>query len=204
MVTADGDVALGRLRGSHRARILPDPVQGRTVEVTCLDKAAVSVLAPDLGAPWLDAEGHILGLLVGADVGSPLEGASGRLRPVVTAAYAVPSEVIRVVWPLLKVQRAVPRVALGAQVRRVSPALRHHVCPDCEGYEILAVQPGSAAARADLEPQDIIRTVDGGRFAPHADLWDVLLPYRPGDRVRLGLLRRGATVEVDVVLGRAP
>lgn len=204
MVTAEGDVAMGQLRGSHRMRIIEDPVRGRTVEVTCLDKAAVSVLAPDLGAPWLDAQGRIVGLLVGADVGPPIEGASGRLRPVVTAAYAVPSEVIRVVWPLLKAQRQVARVALGARVKHLSPATRHHVCPDCEGFEVLAIQPGGSAERARLLPHDIIRTVNGTRIAPRADLWDVLLPHRPGDQVRLGLLRRGEPLDVDVVLGRAP
>ncbi len=204
MVTAEGDVALGTMRSSHRRRVVEDPVRGRTVEVTCLDRAAVSVLAPDLGAPWLDAEGRILGLLVGADVGPPIEGASGRLRPVVTAAYAVPSQVIQVVWPLLHRQRQVPRVALGARVKPISPATRHHVCPDCEGYEILAVQPASSAERAHLLPQDIIRTVNGARLAPRADLWDVLLPYRPGERVQLGLLRRGEEIDVDVILGRAP
>jgi S1-C subfamily serine protease len=205
LVTADGAFARGNLRGSHRPWINDEPRLGRRVVVRCLDEAVLSVVATDLGAPWVDADGRITGLLVGADVGTPRAdpGDEVRMRPEVTAAYAVPADVIRVVWPLLKVHRTVPRGVLGVRVKSLSEAARQHLCPGCGGFEVLDLAPGGAAQRGGVEIRDVIRSVGGRKMAPEADLGDVLLPHRPGTRLRIGLLRKGEPVEVEVVLGRA-
>lgn len=206
MVTADGAFARGNLRASHRQRSYEDPRLGGPTVISCLDEAALTVVATDLGAPWLDEDGRIVGLLVGADVGVPAPAADEesdvRMRPEVTAAYAVPSGIIRIVWPLLKVQREVPRGVLGVRVNSLSDASRQHLCPGCAGYEVTDLAPGGPAHHAGFELQDVIRSIGGRGMAPDADLSDVLLPHRPGDRIRVGVLRRGEEVDLDVVLGR--
>ena len=68
---------------------------------------------------------------------------------------------------------------------------------------MVALQPQGPADRAGLRVHDVLRGVDGWRFAPDADLTDVLLPYRPGARIRFDVLRRGTPRAVPVVLGRA-
>jgi S1-C subfamily serine protease len=207
MVTSEGSFARGSVRASHRQRSYEDPLLGARTVVSCLDEAALTVLATDLGAPWLDEEGRIVGLLVGADVGVPtmesdeLEG-DVRMRPEVTAAYAVPADVIRIVWPLLKTHREVPRGVLGVRVNVLSEATRQHLCPGCTGYEVTDLAPDGPAQHAGVELQDVIRRIGEYLLAPDADLSDVLLPHRPGERIRIGVLRRGEEVELDVVLGR--
>ena len=54
-----------------------------------------------------------------------------------------------------------------------------------------------------VEIGDIIRAVEGRRMAPAADLSDVLLPHRPGERIQVEVLRRGEPLNLEVVLGRA-
>ena len=206
MVTAEGAFARGNVRASHRVRSYEDPLLGERTVVSCLDEAALTVLATDLGAPWLDEHGRIVGLLVGADVGVPAPKSDDpddvQMRPEVTAAYAVPVDVIRIVWPLLKVQREVPRGVLGVRVNALSEATRQHLCPGCAGYEVTDLAPGGPAQHAGIELQDVIRSIGNRVMSPEADLSDVLLPHRPGDRIRIGVLRRGEEVELDVVLGR--
>ena len=207
MVTSEGAFARGNVRASHRQRSYEDPLLGGRTVVSCLDEAALTVLATDLGAPWLDEEGRIVGLLVGADVGVPTTesvDAEGdvQMRPEVTAAYAVPVEVIRIVWPLLKTHREVPRGVLGVRVNVLSEATRQHLCPGCTGYEVTDLAPGGPAQHAGVELQDVIRRIDERVLAPDADLSDVLLPHRPGERIRIGVLRRGEEVDLEVVLGR--
>lgn len=207
MVTADGAFARGNVRNSHRQRSYEDPLLGQRTVVSCLDEAALTVLATDLGSPWVDERGRIVGLLVGADVGVPMPeseslGGDVRMRPEITAAYAVPADVIRIVWPLLRVQREVPRGVLGVRVNVLSEATRQHLCPGCAGYEVTDLAPGGPAHHAGVELQDVIRRIGDRVMAPDADLSDVLLPHRPGERVRLGVLRKGEEVELDVVLGR--
>lgn len=198
-------VARGIIRANHRRRDIDDPILGRRLEVTCLDEAALGVLSTDLGAPWVDRDGRIVGLLVGADLNTPQPAGSDILiRPEVTGAYAVPAEVIRIVWPLLKVRREVPRAALGVYVRHLSDATRTHICPECGGYEVIDLAPGGPADRSQILVGDVICTVDGRPMAPAADLSDVLLSHRPGDRVRIGVVRQGKPLEIPVVVGRPP
>lgn len=206
MVTAEGAVARGTLRGSHRTRVL-GRTGGVAREVSCLDEAALNVIQTDLGAPWIDVRGRVVGLLVGADVATPqFRGTAAerlRPRPEVVAAYAVPSSVIRTVWPLLRDHREVHRGALGVWSKPLSDVLQRHVCRDCGGRVVTDVVLGGAAEHAGILQNDIIRKLGGHPFAPDATLADVLLPYRPGDRVRIGLLRAGEDLDVDVVLDPA-
>ena len=209
MVTAEGAIARGALRASHRHRLVDDPVRAGSVDVTCLDEAALHVVPTDLGAPWLDAEGRLVGLLVGAEIRPPAPPGTTddelRIRPEVVAAFAVPADVLRVVVPLLKGRREVPRAALGVFVRRLSDAVCQHVCPEGGGgFLVVDLDPDGPAARAEILPRDLLVRVDGRPLARDADLADVLLPHRPGDRIRVGLLRRGEPRDADVLLGRAP
>jgi len=207
LVTAECACARGALRASHRQRSIEDPLDGSRRVVTCLDEASLNVIATDLGAPWIDEDGRIIGLLVGAEVGVPATGddqdGDVEMRPEVTAAYAVPAEVIRIVWPLLKDRREVPRGRLGVRVRALSEPSRQHLCPGCAGYEVTDLAPGGPAQLAGLELLDVIRSVNARSMAPDADLADVLLPHRPGSRVTIGVLRRGEPMDIEVVLGRA-
>ncbi len=203
MVTAEGAVARGTLRGSHRRRLVGRPGSSPT-EVTCLDEAALNVVRTDLGAPWIDRRGRVLGLLIGADVTVPrVEAADGerlRPRPEVVAAYAVPGPVLQTVWPLLRDRRRVPRSALGVWTDPLSELLQRHVCRDCGGRVVIDVEARGAADRAGLVPNDIIRKVADQPLAPDATLGDVLLRYRPGERITLGILRAGEDKVLETVL----
>jgi PDZ domain-containing protein len=66
------------------------------------------------------------------------------------------------------------------------------------GALIEAVAPGSPAARAKLQPTEIIEAIDGKRVRTTGDLRRLMAARRPGDRVRLGI-RTGEGLETKTV-----
>lgn len=72
------------------------------------------------------------------------------------------------------------------------------------GAEIAEVVPDSPADKAGLQVGDIILKVDDQRVRSSRPLADILLSYRPGDRVIFTVEREGKETEIPVTLGRWP
>ena len=67
---------------------------------------------------------------------------------------------------------------------------------------VIEVVPDSPAYEADIRLGDLILAVDDQEILPTRDLKDIIQGYKPGDRVRLTLLRDGQKEYVRVRLGR--
>ncbi len=117
-------------------------------------------------------------------------------------AFAVPSATAqRVISALLRFGR-VRRSWLGvtgehtAIPRRVS---REHSLSGDEGLRVTAVTPESPAARAGVEPGDVIVDFDGVPVTGADDLHRLLTDDRIDRSVRMRLLRRGEQRRLEVV-----
>ena len=66
---------------------------------------------------------------------------------------------------------------------------------------IVAVTPGGAAAKAGIQPGDIIVGLAGQPVASLAGLQSVLAAHKPGDQVPARVLRNGTESTVQVTLG---
>lgn len=73
-----------------------------------------------------------------------------------------------------------------------------------QGVIIGEVDPNSAAARAGLQPDDIITHVDGRPIRTIEQVQDILRLKKPGDTVQLRVWRGGRTLQVEATLGRVP
>ena len=151
--------------------------------------------------------------------GGPLLDSSGRLIGVNTAIYspsgtyagigfAIPAHDVSWVVPDLIRFGRVQRPRLGIELAPETVAQRLGL----EGAVIYRVEPGSGAARAGLqglqedrrgrvELGDVIVHIDGEPVKSSGDLILVLEDKKPGDTVRVGLLRGDRRVEVPVRLG---
>ena len=69
-----------------------------------------------------------------------------------------------------------------------------------DGVTVDAARPGGAAAKAGIRPGDVIAGIGGEPAADVAELENLLTRYRPGDRVKVELLRNGNPREVLVTL----
>ena len=89
------------------------------------------------------------------------------------------------------------------EIERVPEAPSRQLIP--VGAVLVEVIPGSPAADAGLQPDDVIVAVDGRRVGPAQDLAERISNYEPGDRVELTVARPGEeTKQVTVRLGENP
>lgn len=68
------------------------------------------------------------------------------------------------------------------------------------GLFVTAVSPGGPAARAGLQPADVIVSIDGRATTSTEQLTIATQTRVPGDSVPLTYRRGSDTVEVDVIL----
>ena len=81
------------------------------------------------------------------------------------------------------------------------PVLGFRVDVTDDGLVVQHVRPGSGAAEAGLQPNDVIRSLNGVPVDSPEVLRDALADRSPGDTVSLGIERDGAELTLDVILG---
>jgi 2-alkenal reductase len=67
-----------------------------------------------------------------------------------------------------------------------------------------AVEPGTPADKAGLKDGDIITAVDGQKLGSDTTLRSILMDHKPGDIIKLDVLRDGKTLTFDVTLASRP
>jgi S1-C subfamily serine protease len=72
------------------------------------------------------------------------------------------------------------------------------------GAQVSDVSPGSAAAKAGIQPGDVITKVDSTGITSPDDLASAVSAHRPGDKVTVTLQRNGKTTTVTATLGSKP
>ncbi|MCA1715024.1 MAG: PDZ domain-containing protein, partial [Gammaproteobacteria bacterium] len=72
--------------------------------------------------------------------------------------------------------------------------------PDTRGALVNTVAPGSAAAKAGIEPGDVIRDFNGAVIDDSSDLPPIVGALAPGSRAKVTILRDGKMRELDVTL----
>lgn len=146
--------------------------------------------------------------------GGPLVNMQGQVVGVNTAiargaqgiGFAVPVNTLSQVLPDLREKGRVERAWLGVAIAGINAQIASELpgAKAGQGLLVLEVVPGSPAARAGLQPEDVILSVDGKALSEPRDLIGYLNQKRPGDKVRLRVLRRGQTRDVDLTLATMP
>jgi 2-alkenal reductase len=119
--------------------------------------------------------------------------------------FAVSSNTIRTVADELIKNGKVERGFIGIQYSPLSP--RNAVAlglPPAAGIQISSIVPGSPAAQAGLRVNDVITKLNDQQIDQEHALQSLLLKFRPGDRVRLTILRDTQTMTVELTLGARP
>jgi serine protease Do len=141
--------------------------------------------------------------------GGALLDSSGRLIGINTAiirdaqgiGFAIPIDHARIVMDQLVAQGRVVRPALGVEIRGeidASTARAYRLPVD---YGVVVVpQPGSSAERAGLRSLDVIVAIDGQKVSTVGDLRRELFRKKPGDAVRVEVVREGKRLTFTVVL----
>jgi serine protease Do len=155
--------------------------------------AGVAMLPGFSGGPLVDVHGHILGL------NSSLLGGSGGL----TVANHLLEETVA----SLSQYGRVPRGYIGIAAQSVELPQRmveQHALVQERGLLIFAAEPGGPADQAGILLGDVLLSVDGRSLADIDHLQSLLAANRAGSSLVTRLLRAGALVETQVVIGERP
>lgn len=142
--------------------------------------------------------------------GGALVDSSGRLIGINTAivreaqgiGFAIPVDIAQAIMRQLITQGRVVRPALGIILGgEIDPQIaRAYNLPVDYGVLVADVPPGGPAAAAGIRPGDIIVAINGRRIENINELRRTLFDYKPGDRVRVEVVRDGRRLTVTVTL----
>jgi len=145
--------------------------------------------------------------------GGPLVDLSGRVVGINTAiasqtgfysgyGFAIPIALAQRVADDLIEHGAVRRPRLGVSIQDVDAAdAEVYGLDEVAGAEVVMVQPNTAAERAGLKIGDVIIALDGQPIRTGTELTASLARRRPGEKVRLTVVRDKSRRELTVELG---
>ncbi len=147
------------------------------------------------GGPLLDSKGQVIGINT-AVLSAP--GAQG-------LGFAVPINLAQDVVEQLLTTGRITRAFLGIEYGDIEPEVaRQFRLPVEEGIFVARVPRGTPAARAGLQPGDIITRFGDTNIRQGGDLRRALRARRPGETVSLSVLRDSQRHTVSVRLVEAP
>jgi putative serine protease PepD len=144
------------------------------------------------GGPLLDDSGRVIGVNSQIETGGASNGNVG-------IGFAVPSNTVRSVVPILEQGKSVEHAYLGVQAAAdtsggVAPA----------GAEIADVTPGGPAEAAGLQPGDIITAIDGKPIDSFDQVSEIVNSHKVGDQIDVRVDRGGGERSFHVKLATRP
>lgn len=144
------------------------------------------------GGPMFNLKGQVIG--INTAILSPSGGSIG-------IGFAIPSAFARPIIEQLKTTGKVVRGWIGARIQPVSDAIAEAVgLGKTRGALVAAVDPGSPAAAARLEPGDLILSYDSQPIDQSHALPRLVAATPPGKAVKLVIWRDGKERQVAVTV----
>jgi serine protease Do len=152
----------------------------------------VAINPGNSGGPLINMRGEVVG------INSQIYSRSGGFQGI---SFAIPiDEAVRVSEQLRATGR-VSRGRIGVQIDRVSKEVAESIgLGQARGALVRGVEPNSPAAKAGLEPGDIIVRFDGKAIERSADLPRLVGNTAPGTASRITIFRRGAQRELSITV----
>ncbi len=148
------------------------------------------------GGPLFTQDGKVIGM--NTAIFSPTGGSVG-------IGFAIPSDMIRTVSNQLASSGHVTRGYVGVGTQPVTGAMAKALrLTDNSGALLASVEAGSPAAKAGLEPGDVIESVNGQKIGSPRDLALTVATVTPGEEAKFHILRDGQDRDVAVRVGEQP
>jgi serine protease Do len=148
------------------------------------------------GGPLFTQDGKVIGM--NTAILSPSGGSIG-------IGFAIPSDMIHTIVSQLEKTGHVTRGYIGVEAQQVSDTMAKamHLSAD-SGALIAGVQNDTPAARAGLQPGDVVTAVNGQTVKNPRDLAVDIAAVQPGDEAQLRVLHNGNSDTMSVKVGELP
>jgi putative serine protease PepD len=167
--------------------------QGSSAVLTSAIQTSAAINPGNSGGALVNLAGQVIGIPTLAATSPQLGGAAAGI------GFAIPSDTVASIAGQLIATGKVSnsgRASLGIAAQTVADASGQPA-----GVGVVSVTPGGAAAKAGIQPGDIIVDLAGQPTASVAALQSILAAHKPGDRIPARLSRNGAESTVQVTLG---
>jgi S1-C subfamily serine protease len=136
------------------------------------------------------------GAVIGINTAIASLGGNGSTGGSIGLGFAIPIDTVRDIAQQLISTGTAVHATLGVNARTVTDGTR-------DGALVVNVEPGSPAAAAGVQEQDVVIAVDGRPVASSEELVVAVDAHNPGDKVTLELVRGGSSRNVQVTLATA-
>lgn len=153
----------------------------------------VAINPGNSGGPLINLRGEVVG------INSQIYSRSGGFQGI---SFAIPIDEAVRVSDQLRANGKVTRGRIGVAIDSVNKELAESLgLAKAEGALVRGVEDGSPAAKAGVEPGDVILTFDGKPVEKSADLPRLVGNTAPGTVSTLSVWRRGATKDLRITVG---
>ena len=195
----DWVIAVGNpfgLGGTATAGIIS--AYGRDIGETFVDY--IQIDAPinrgNSGGPTFDIYGRVIG--VNTAIFSPSGGSVG-------IGFAIPADVADQVTKQLISGRRIERGYIGATIQNFTAEMAEaQGMGEQRGAIVSDLAPGGPSQRAGLQAGDVITAIDGHAVKRSSELTREVAKAKPGDNLRIDIIRDGKRRTVDVRSGTRP
>ncbi len=148
------------------------------------------------GGPLVNLAGEVIG------INSAIKSRSGGFQGV---GLAISSNLARSVQEQLQKFGEVRRGYLGVQVKDLDREVAERLgLPNNQGAVVTRVFDGSPAAKAGVEPGDVITTLDKQPIGDGGQLQDVVLRQTVGEPTTITIFRQGETQQLSITIEKQP
>ena len=174
---------------SAKGRSLPDDSAVPFIQTD------VAINPGNSGGPLFNTRGEVVG------INSQIYTRSGGYQGV---SFAIPIDVANKIKNQIVATGKVEHARLGVTVQEVNQAFADSFkLEKPEGALVSSVEKGSPANKAGLQSGDVIQQVNGQPIVSSGDLPAVIGLASPGDTVKLGVWRQGASKALSATLANA-
>lgn len=149
------------------------------------------------GGPLINLAGQVIGINTAI-----VRGSGGFGEPVAEGlGFSVPSRTVSEVASQLIAQGYVDRPVLGIRYQIITPEIAQaNGLPMDWGVYVQAVDPGSAADEAGVQPGDILTAIGNDAIGADLSFINALIRHRVGEQTTLSVWRDGETLTLNVTL----
>lgn len=150
------------------------------------------------GGPTFDVTGRVVG--INTAIFSPTGGSVG-------IGFAIPSSIAQIIVQRLRDTGHASHGYLGVSVQQITPEIARalHMDPDRpRGLLVGDVTPDSPAAKAGLQPGDVIEAANGQAVEVSHDISKFVVTAKVGDDLHVVVDRDGKKQTLTLVVGQTP
>jgi len=164
-------------------------------EIPLLQTDAV-INSENNGGPLVNLHGEAVGVNIAL---------SGLNRSYNGIGFAIPSEIVQKVYSDLTKTGEKKRGWIGARIQEVAPEIASiYKLPEGAGATIVELAPDGPAAKAGLQPGDIVLEYNKQPVRAFRDLSTAVMETQIGSTIRMRIVRDGRELVYNVSVGERP